>query len=1034
MAETYTVEAQLIADINDYTSKLSQAARQMSGFEKSTTASTANIKKAISGIGKGMTIAGAAVTAMGVTALKGFGDFQQSLNQAAVIAGGTSKDIGGLADVANRMGAELPLSAKDAAAAMVSMARDGANIKTIKAEFPAIAQAATAAGSDLQATASIVQQSMNLWGDSLKSPQRAAAILTQTANVSNASVEDMQQVLADVGGTATSVGYSMQDVSTAVGLLTNKGIPAAQAAQNLNNAITHMIKPSKSAQGMMDQLGISYYDAQGKMKPINQVASELSKSMEGLTDKQKQNALSVLFGQTGYKVMNGLMDATNDKTGSATTSWEGMSKAISDASKDGATATKFLSDQASEMQKNIGSKIEQVGGNWESLTNKSLAAKGGITGDFLDMTNSALNWAAESKSPFAEMARSFIGLSPVIGPAMTATGAFITNAGKIGGAAKSAVSGVFGLAKGFASITKNTVGAVARMFGIAGSQKAVGATAPGAAAGEKAVGKSAGMAAKEVLQLGAAFALIGLGILGIGAAFFLIAQGAVAIGKAGSPAVVALGAIIVSIAALAAIFAVLGPALTAGAVGIAAFGFAVLAAGVGVAAFGIGVLAIGAGIILAAKGIALLSQNLTSIVPVLTAVGAGFAMMITSFLGTLASQSPVIIAAFTLMITELLNSLTTIIPQAVDAFLQIMIGIFNGITTNAPTIISSFTNMVVTIFNALTEALPKFIKAGTDFIVALLDGIADNMPTIIASFVNMLVNILEALTDALPKLIKAGADFIISLLKGIAQQLPGIISATVDVIAAFINGIANNLGKIADAGINLLVKFVNAILDRLPKLADAAVEAVKKFVYGVGYAIGDVIGSGGDLISAFLKGISDGFKKANDHGKQAGEEVKNGASGVSLHGAGSAIMGGLLDGMKSTWEAGKSFVSGIGPWIKAHKGPITYDRKLLIPAGGAIMGGLNDGLSKGFTGVMSNVSSMAGNIASAVSGSADYRINAVSSGLDIGTDGTLSVDMTRQQQPATINLIMGGSTYRGFVDDISTQQGQTATLNRASIV
>ena len=990
MAETYTVEAQLIADINDYSSKLSQAARQMSGFEKSTSASVSNIKKTISGIGKGMTVAGAAVTAMGVTALKGFGDFQQSLNQAAVIAGGTAKDIGGLADVANKMGADLPLSARDAADAMVSMARDGASINTIKEEFPAIAQAATAAGSDLQRTASIVQQSMNLWGDSLKSPQRAAAILTQTANVSNASVEDMQQVLADVGGTATSVGYSMQDVSTAVGLLTNKGIPAAQAAQNLNNAITHMIKPSASAEGVMKNLGISYYDANGKMKPLNQVASELSKSMAGLTDEQKQLNLSVLFGQTGYKVMNGLMGAVTDKTGSATTSWKGMSKAINDASKDGATATKFLSDQAGEMQKNIGSKIEQVGGNWESLTNKSLAAKGGVTGAFLDMTNGALNWATTSKSPFAEMTRSFVGLSPVIGPALTATGAFITNAGKIGGAAKTAVSGVFGLAKGFASITKNTVGTVARMLGISGSQKAVGATAPGAAAGEKAVGKSAGMAAKEVLQLAAAITLIGVGVLAAGAGLFLIAKGAVAIGKGGVPAALGLLAIVASMTAFAVAFAVLGPALTAGAVGIAAFGVAVLAAGLGVAAFGVGVLAAGEGVNLFAQGIALLSQNLTAIVPTLTAIGTGFALMITSFVTTLASQSPVIIAAFTSMISQLLTSVTTLIPQAVSAFLQLMIGILNGIATNAPTIITSFVNMVV--------------------------------------------NILQALTDALPKLIKAGADFIISLLEGITQQLPGIITAAVDLIVAFINGIADNLGKIVKAGINLLTKFVNAILDQLPNMTDAAVKAVMKFVYGVGYAIGEVAGSGGKLISTFLKGISDGFGKANDHGKQAGEEVKNGVSGVSLSGAGSSIMNGLIGGMKSAWEAGKSFVSGIGPWIKAHKGPITYDRKLLIPAGGAIMGGLNEGLANGFTDVMSNVSSMAGNIANAVSGSADYRINAVSNGLDVGTDGTLSVDMTRQQQPATINLSMCGSTYRGFVDDISTQQGQTATLNRTSIV
>ena len=169
-------------------------------------------------------------------------------------------------------------------------------------------------------------------------------------------------------------------------------------------------------------------------------------------------------------------------------------------------------------------------------------------------------------------------------------------------------------------------------------------------------------------------------------------------------------------------------------------------------------------------------------------------------------------------------------------------------------------------------------------------------------------------------------------------------------------------------------------------------------------------------------------------GASAGNSVRSGIGTVDLDAAGSATMHGFLRGLQSAWGDVKSFVSGVGPWIKAHKGPITYDRKLLVPAGGAIMGGLNDGLSNGFTDVMSNVSNMAGNIANAVSGSADYRINAVSSGLNIGTDGTLSVDMTRQQQPATINLSMGGSTYRGFVDDISTQQGQTATLNRASIV
>lgn len=157
------VIAHIGADISEYTNAMKQ-------IGKDTTANLGGAQKVASTVGKTMIGVGAATTVMGVKSLKGFGEFNQSLNSAAVIAGGTSKDIDGLADVANRMGAELPLSAQDSADAMVAMARDGASISDIKKEFPSIAQAATAAGSDLQQTAGVVQNAMNIWGKSIGSP------------------------------------------------------------------------------------------------------------------------------------------------------------------------------------------------------------------------------------------------------------------------------------------------------------------------------------------------------------------------------------------------------------------------------------------------------------------------------------------------------------------------------------------------------------------------------------------------------------------------------------------------------------------------------------------------------------------------------------------------------------------------------------------------------------------------------------------------------------------------------------------------
>jgi phage-related protein len=71
-------------------------------------------------------------------------------------------------------------------------------------------------------------------------------------------------------------------------------------------------------------------------------------------------------------------------------------------------------------------------------------------------------------------------------------------------------------------------------------------------------------------------------------------------------------------------------------------------------------------------------------------------------------------------------------------------------------------------------------------------------------------------------------------------------------------------------------------------------------------------------------------------------------AGTWLLQAGKNVIQGLLNGLTAIWHKVTSFISGIAGWIKAHKGPIALDAKLLEPAGRALMSGLHTGLTGGF--------------------------------------------------------------------------------------
>ncbi|HGQ1350608.1 TPA: hypothetical protein ACLYF8_000297 [Streptococcus pneumoniae] len=106
-------------------------------------------------------------------------------------------------------------------------------------------------------------------------------------------------------------------------------------------------------------------------------------------------------------------------------------------------------------------------------------------------------------------------------------------------------------------------------------------------------GQAASMASPaQWLSMGAAMLMVGAGVALVAGGIYILVQAAIELGNAGTSAQLAMLGLGVGIAVLAGIFALLGPALTASAVGILAFGasVALIGAGIAVAAYGLSIL------------------------------------------------------------------------------------------------------------------------------------------------------------------------------------------------------------------------------------------------------------------------------------------------------------------------------------------------------------------------------------------------------------------------------------------------------------
>lgn len=297
--------------------------------------------------------AGTAVAGLGAAAIKVGSDFETQMSRVQAISGATGAELEELKDLAVQLGADTAFSAKEAAEGMENLASAGFSTSEIIQAMPGMLDLAASSGEDLASSADIAASTLRGFGFDASEAAHVADVLAANAANTNAAVADTGEAMKYIAPVAHTMGVSLEECAAAIGIMADAGIKGSQAGTTLRGALTRLAKPTDDMQETMDELGLSFYDSEGKMKSLTEITEMLQDKMAGLTDEQKQSALVTLFGQESLSGMLALMDRGADDLAEMTEGYMNCNGAAQ--------------EMAETMQNNLQSQIEQLIGSFESM-------------------------------------------------------------------------------------------------------------------------------------------------------------------------------------------------------------------------------------------------------------------------------------------------------------------------------------------------------------------------------------------------------------------------------------------------------------------------------------------------------------------------------------------------------------------------------------------------------------------------------------------------------------------------------------------
>lgn len=308
---------------DDATAKIQKVKTELNGLKGKAYTVAINVKQngdiggmkdKLSGMAAGA-MAGLPVQAAGFAgigygvfdAVKNYSDFTAQLSQIKAVTGLDAEAMDAVKEKALELGADTQFSSTEAAQGMTELLKAGVSVKDVLGDASQAALDLAAAGQlSLPEAAEIMSTAMNAFH--MDDATHAADVLVGAANASATGVQELKYSLSAVSAVAAGVGMSFDDTNTALAVFANNGLKGSDAGTSLKTMLMNLSPQTKQATEEMQRLGLltdegtsKFFDQEGHLRSLSDIAGLLQDHLSGLTDEEKMNALSTMFGSDAIR-------------------------------------------------------------------------------------------------------------------------------------------------------------------------------------------------------------------------------------------------------------------------------------------------------------------------------------------------------------------------------------------------------------------------------------------------------------------------------------------------------------------------------------------------------------------------------------------------------------------------------------------------------------------------------------------------------------------------------------------------------------